>query len=139
MKTISIATFLIFLLYTPLGFAAQYRCTIQRIDFSDETGGGERAMFTKQLVGGRLIVDTHTGVMTGALRNSLFKAPLVLNHGDNQNSFVSATIVSPKFDKGVVGVDTRILTINTWRPTNRKPFSLFWDDMLMRGNCILIE
>jgi hypothetical protein len=116
--------------------AAQYECTISRIDFGDEIGNGVKEMFAKKLVGKALLVDTQDGVMTGVLNNSLFKPPLVLNHGDSENSFVAVTIVSPKLDKGVVGVDTRILTIKTWEPGKKKPFSLFWDDMLLRGRCV---
>ena len=120
----------------PATRAAQYECTISRIDFGDEISIGVKEMFIKQLVGKALLVDTQDGVMTGVLNNSLFKTPLVLNHGDSENSFVAATIVSPKFDKGVVGVDTRILTIKTWEAGAKKPFSLFWDDMLLRGRCV---
>ncbi len=118
-----------------ISVSAEYECTILRIDFGDETDGSVKEMFTKQLVGKTVLVDTRDGVMTGALNNSLFKPPLVISHGDSENSFVAATMVSPKLDKGVVGVDTRILTIKTWETGNRKPFSLFWDDMLLRGRC----
>ena len=120
----------------PATRAAQCECTISRIDFGDEIGIGVKEMFIKQLVGKALLVDTRDGVMTGVLSNSLFKPPVVLNHGDGDNSFVAATIVSPKLDQGVVGVDTRIVTIKTWETGNKKPFSLFWDDMLLRGRCV---
>jgi hypothetical protein len=132
---ISIALFIA----STVGSTANYRCSIERIDFSDETDRGVREMHIKNLVGKQFAVDTTDGVMTGVLNNSLFKPPLVLNHGDSENSFVTATIVSPKFDQGVVGVDTRILTIKTWHSTRRKPFSLFWDDMLMRGACVTVK
>lgn len=73
--------------------------------------------------------------MTGAFQNNLFKPPFVFNHGDDSNSFVVGTIVSPKIDNGVVGTDMRILTIKTRRNGGEKPFSLFWDDIVFRGSC----
>jgi len=129
--------FLLLLFASAVGLTAEYKCTISRIDFGDDLEVGVKERWNKQLVGKFLLVDTRTGVMTGALNNSLYKPPLLLNSGDSENSFVSATIVSPRFDQGVVGVDTRIITIQTWKSGSRKPFSLFWDDMLMRGRCSL--
>ena len=85
-----------------ISVSAEYECTISRIDFGDDINVDTKEMFTKQLVGKTLLVDTRDGVMTGVLNNNLFKPPLVLNHGDSENSFVAATIVSPKLDKGVV-------------------------------------
>jgi hypothetical protein len=120
-----------------VGLTAEYKCTISRIDFGDDIDVGVKERWNKQLIGKFLLVDTRTGVMTGALNNSLYKPPLLLNGGDSENSFVSATIVSPRFDADVVGVDTRIITIKTWQSGSKKPFSLFWDDMLMRGRCSL--
>jgi hypothetical protein len=129
----------VLILASSISGSAEYECTISRIDFGDDIDISEKETFIKQLVGKTLLVDTQDGVMTGVLNNSLFKPPLVLNHGDSENSFVAATIVSPKLDKGVVGVDTRILTIKTWATGKKKPFSLFWDDMLMRGRCTSVR
>ncbi len=116
--------------------SADYECTISRIDFGDDIDIGVKEMFSRQSIGKTFLVDTQDGRMTGVINNSLFKSPLVLSHGDSENSFVAATIVSPKLDKGVVGVDTRILRIKTWATARNKPFSLFWDDMLFRGRCV---
>jgi len=127
---------MLLIIASSMSTSAEYECTISRIDFGDDIDISVKEMFTKQLVGKTLLVNTQDGVMTGVLNNSLFKPPVVLNHGDSDNSFVAATIVSPKVDKGVVGVDTRILTIKTWATGKKKPFSLFWDDMLLRGRCV---
>jgi hypothetical protein len=116
--------------------AAQYVCVIKSANFGDDVEPGVRQMFGGEYIGKSFSVDTRDGVMRGVLRNDLFKAPWVLNHGDEENSFVSAVIVSPKTDAGVVGVDTRILTIKTYAETKKKPFSLFWDDILFRGTCV---
>ena len=127
---------MLLIIASSISASAEYECTIFRIDFGDDIDIGVKEMFTKQLVGKTLLINTQDGVMTGVLNNGLFKPPLVLNHGDSENSFVAATIVSPILDKGVVGTDTRILTIQTWATGKKKPFSLFWDDMLLRGRCV---
>lgn len=123
------------LILSQYGYSAHYACSISRADFADDLAPESRAMFTSAFVGKSFTVDTRTGVMRGILENDRFKPPVVFSHGDHENSFVAATIVSPLTDSGVVGVDARMLRVKTWNESSNKPFTLLWDDIVFRGEC----
>jgi hypothetical protein len=116
-------------------YAEQFNCKIRSANFGEDIEIAVQEMWKKQYLNKTFTVDTRDGVMRGIFQNNLFKPPFVFYHGDESNSFVVGTLVSPKLDAGVVGTDTRILTIKVWRETRLKPFSLFWDDIVFRGDC----
>lgn len=124
------------LLIVSPAYAEQFVCTIRSANFGDDIEVSVQEMWKKRHINKSFTVDTRDGVMRGVFRNDMLKPPFVFSHGDESNSFVVGTIVSPKLDAGVVGVDTRILTIKVWADTVTKPFSLFWDDVVYRGTCV---
>lgn len=92
-----------------------YRYTIERsVSASDVSLGN-------LYIGKQFTVDRNTGLMTGALKNSYFTDPQVIDYGDSGNSYKVVTTMRNEQGAGA-GSSVFALTIMEFKDGERRPF-----------------
>ncbi|WP_063912771.1 hypothetical protein [Pseudomonas sp. p21] len=105
-----------------------YRCTVQRAVSASESSLGH------MYLGKQFTVERKTGLMAGALKNSYFTEPQVIDYGSSENSYKVVTTM--RKDQGVgAGSSLFALTINEYKDETRKPFVFLSDDDVYLGWC----
>lgn len=108
--------------------AVDYRCTIERVVAASE---GES---NQVYIGTQFTVDRHTGLMTGALKNSYVTDPQVIDQGSLETSFKVVTTM--RKDQGAgAGSSIYALTINEYQEGAKKPFIFLNNDEAFLGWC----
>jgi hypothetical protein len=128
MRSVGIAA--IFALIGPANAWAlsDYHCTIERsISASDVSLG-------HLYIGKQFTVERNTGLMAGALKNSYFTDPQVIDYGDSGNSYKVVTTM--RKDQGAgAGSSIFALTIMEFKDGARKPFIYLSDADAYLGWC----
>jgi len=128
MKSVGIAA--IFALIAPANAWAlsDYRCTIERSVSASDVSLGHL------YVGKQFTVERNTGLMAGALKNSYFTDPQVIDYGDSGNSYKVVTTM--RKDQGAgAGSSIFALTIMEFKDGTRKPFIYLSDADAYLGWC----
>lgn len=108
--------------------AVDYRCTIERVVAASE---GESSQV---YIGKQFTVDRHTGLMTGALKNSYVTDPQVIDQGSLETSLKVVTTM--RKDQGAgAGSSIYALTINEYQEGAKKPFIFLNNDEAFLGWC----
>lgn len=92
-----------------------YRCTIERSESVAESS------LANLYVGKQFTVERNTGLMAGALKNSYFTDPQVIDYGSSENSYKVVTTMRKEQGAGA-GSTVFALTINEYKDGARKPF-----------------
>lgn len=108
--------------------ATDYRCTI------DRTVSASEKSLSHMLIGKQFTVERQTGLMAGALKNSYFTDPQVIDHGSTENSYKVVTTM--RKDQGAgAGSSVHALTIDEYKEGAKKPFIFLFNDEAFLGWC----
>jgi len=107
---------------------SDYRCTVERsVSASDSN-------FNQMYIGKQFTVERRTGLMAGALKNSYFTKPTVIDDGSTGNAFMVVTTM--RADQGVgAGSMVYVLTINEFTESASKPFIYLINSDAYLGQC----
>ncbi|MEQ1579502.1 MAG: hypothetical protein ABL964_02830 [Steroidobacteraceae bacterium] len=112
-----------------------YRCTIERVIAASGTGGPVQDLMDRTYVGKEFTVERETGLMAGALKNSFFTSPHVVDRGSTENSFKVVTTMTREQGTGA-GSNVYVLVVNEFAKGERKPFIYLNNDLAYIGDCI---
>lgn len=105
-----------------------YRCTVER------TASASASSLAHMYLGKQFTVERKTGLMAGALKNSYFTEPQVIDYGSSENSYKVVTTM--RKDQGAgAGSSLFALTINEYADDVRKPFVFLSDSDVYYGWC----
>ncbi len=108
--------------------SSDYRCTIDRTESAAES------QLNQMYIGKQFTVERQSGLMAGALKNSFFTDPVVVDQGSTENSFKVVTTM--RRDQGAGGGSAiYALTIMEYHDTPRKPFIFLRDAEAFLGWC----
>lgn len=111
-----------------------YHCTIERIYDAEGDSSPLLDSLRKIFVGKEFTVDRRSGVMIGALKNSVVTDPVVVDSGSKDNSFKAVTTM--RRDQGVGGGSSVFaLVVKEFYDTPKKPFVFLDGDMVYFGSC----
>lgn len=107
---------------------SDYRCTVERSVSASDVSLGHL------YIGKQFTVERKTGLMAGALKNSYFTDPQVIDYGDSGNSYKVVTTM--RKDQGAgAGSSIFALTIMEFKEGERKPFIYLSDADAYLGWC----
>lgn len=110
---------------------ADYICSIQKVISSsgEIDKAGERAF-----VGSQFTVNRETGLMSGALKNSYFTAPQVIDFGAKGNGY--KVITTMKVEQGFgAGSNIYVLNVKEYVEAAQKPFVFLQNETVYFGHC----
>lgn len=130
-----LAIFSVLFLCLSVGNATQYQCDVTSANFATDILPGTKSMFTAGYVGKSFLVDSRDGVTRGVFQNDLVKKPTVIFEGDENNSMLVMSTLSPNTDKGSRGVYLFVLRIEVFSKEAEKPFVVMDNGNVYRGTC----
>ena len=111
-----------------------YRCTIEKVATPTENSGSVQKMLAAYYVGKIFTAERRTGLMAGALKNTFEKPPTVVDEGSEQSSFKVVTTLTVG-EPGVVGSSIKVLVVNEFAKSDKKPFLFLDIDNVYSGTC----
>ncbi|HVL09349.1 MAG TPA: hypothetical protein VM512_09370 [Burkholderiaceae bacterium] len=112
-----------------------YLCTIERIANAEGVDDKSLEMRRKNFVGQQFSVSRRTGIMSGALKNSYFTLPEVIDIGSSGNSFKAVTTMRREQGMGP-GSNVHVLVVREYESSPKKTFVYLDNDELYFGKCI---
>ena len=110
-----------------------YKCIVERVTSADATTQNLEFL-EKNFVGKEFTVDRRTGLMAGALKNAYITAPVVVDHGSNENSFKAVTMLRKEQGAGRSS-NAYLLVVREYVASARKPFLFAENDDVYLGTC----
>lgn len=105
-----------------------YQCTIQRVVAATEPSA------YSSMVGKQFTVERQSGLMAGALKNSYFTQPQIIDPGSTENSYKVVTTM--RTDQGAgAGSTVFALIINEYDDGPHKQFVFMVDSDVFFGLC----
>ena len=112
-----------------------YKCTVDRFSLASGDTGKLYKYYKKQYIGEEFTVNRAKGYTTGAIKNSYFTAPQVIDFGSTENSYKVVTTM--RKDQGIgYGSSISALIINEYEATRQKPFVFMQNDKVFFGTCV---
>jgi hypothetical protein len=119
------------------GYAAasdDYRCTIKRVERSQQDKESTLETLRDSFVGQQFTVERRSGLMAGALKNSYVTKPQVVDPGSKDNSYKVVTTM--RIDQGAGhGSNVYVLVVNEFVDGKIKPFVFLQNDTTYFGQC----
>lgn len=76
-----------------------------------------------------------TGRMSGALKNTYFTDPVVIDYGSRENAYKAVTTM--RLDQGLgAGSNIYALNVAEYEEDEKKPFVFLWNGTVFFGQCI---
>ncbi|MFN9012612.1 MAG: hypothetical protein ACK5XU_11240 [Pseudomonadota bacterium] len=114
---------------------ADYRCTIDRIQTAPNLPGPSRQFLESTYLGKAFTVDRRTGVTSGAVKNNVVVAPVVLDSGDKDSAFKSVALM-PREKGAGASSNVYTLVINEFEAGRAKPFAYLHNATVYFGQCM---
>lgn len=110
-----------------------YRCTVERFSQAQGDSGPSYESLKKAFIGLQFTVDRASGITVGALKNSIWSKPRVVDQGSQDNSFKVMSYISS--DTGMPGTQITALNIMEFIAGDKKPFNYMINDIVYFGTC----